>query len=181
MTHDNAKVLENGFAKGMRMIEDVLYNSFADSADALLLRVATNRQFIGFTGNTQTSYACGVYVNGRLVHVSVQRNWNTPPFRMKVRKGKVVYMSNPYEGHPRAVKGQVDIEENHGLALSLKQLEEPPSQLLGKVSRNGVAFVITTGTEYSVYIEQNMSLDVLTNTYKEAARIIERNWRKIDS
>lgn len=173
MAHDNAKTLENGFAEGLRIIEDVLYNSFADAADALLVRVATNRQFIGFTGNTQTSYACGVYVNGRLVHVAVQHNWNEPPIRMKVRKGKVVFLSNPYEGRPRVVEGKVDIVENYGLALSLKQLEEY------KAPRKGLAIMMTTGTEYSVYIEQAMSLDVLTNTFKDAARIINQNWKKI--
>lgn len=175
MIHDNAKTLENGLAKGLRMIEDVLFNSLANAADDLLVRVSTNRQFVGFTGNTQTSYACGVYVNGRLEHVAVQRNWNEPPRRMKVRKGKVVFLSNPYEGHPRAVKGQVDIEENHGLILSLKQLQEY------KAPRKGLALMMTTGTEYSVYIEQAMSLDVLTNTFKDAPRIIERNWKRIDS
>lgn len=174
MAHDNAKTLENGFAKGLRMIEDVLFNSLANAADALLLRVATNRQFIGFTGNTQTSYACGVYVNGKLEHVSVQRNWSQPPFRMKVRKGKVVFLGNPYEGRPRAVTGQVDIVENHGLVLSLKQLEEY------KAPKKGLALMMTTGTEYSVYIEQAMSLDVLTNTFKDAARIINQNWKKIE-
>lgn len=171
---DNAKVLENGFAEGLRMIEDVLYNSLANSADALLVRVATTRQFMGFTGNTQTSYACGVYVNGRLVHVSVQRNWTEPPRRMKVRKGKVVFLSSPYEGWPRAVKGMVDIEENHGLTLSLKQLEEY------KAPRKGLALMMTTGTEYSVYIEQAMHLDVLTSTFREAPAILERNWKKVD-
>ena len=139
------------------------------------MRVATNRQFIGFTGNTQTSYACGVYVNGTLEHVSVQKNWNTPPFRVKVRNGHFVYMTNPYEGRPRGVTGKVDTETDYGLELSLKQLEEykPP--------KKGLALMMTTGTEYSVYIEQAMSLDVLTNTFKEAARIIEQNWKKIDS
>ena len=173
MRGDNAKTLENGFAKGLRMIEDVLFNSLADSADALLRRVATNRQFIGFTGNTQTSYACGVYVNGKLVHVAVQTNWTEPTVRMKVQKGKVVFLNNPYEGVPRAVKGRVDIEENHGLALSLKQLEEY------RAPRKGLALMMTTGTEYSVYIEQSMSLDVLTNAFKEAPAIIERNWKRI--
>ena len=172
---DNQKTLENGFAKGLRMIEDVLFNSLADSADALLLRVATTRQFIGFTGNTQTSYACGVYVNGRLEHVSVQRNWNSPTIRMKVRKGKVVFLENPYEGRPRAVKGMVDIEENHGLALSLKQIQEY------KAPKKGLALMMTTGTEYSVYIETAMSLDVLTNCFREAPAIIDRNWKKIES
>ena len=174
MRHDNAKTLDNGFTKGLRIIEDVLFNSLANAADDLLRRVATNRQFIGFTGNTQTSYACGAYVNGRLEHVAVQQNWNEPTRRMKVRKGKVVFLSNPYEGHPRAVKGQVDIVENHGLVLSLKQLEEY------KAPKKGLAIMMTTGTEYSVYIEENMSLDVLTLTFKDAPRIIERNWKKIE-
>lgn len=175
MRGDNVKTLENGFAKGLRMIEDTLVNSLRDAADALLLRVATTRQFMGFTGNTQTSYACGVYMNGRLVHVSVQHNWSQNPVRMKVRKGKTVFLSNPYEGHARAVTGKVDIEENHGLALSLKQLEEY------KAPRKGLALMMTTGTEYSVYIEESMSLDVLTGTFREASSIIERNWKRIDT
>jgi hypothetical protein len=59
--------------------------------------------------------------------------------------------------------------------LSLRQLEEY------KAPRKGLALMMTTGTEYSVYIEQAMSLDVLTNTFKDAARIINQNWKKIDA
>lgn len=171
---DNAKTLENGFAKGLRMIEDVLFNSLANAADKLLVRVSTNRQFVGFTGNTQTSYACGVYVNGKLEHVSVQQNWNTPPKRIKVKRGQVVYLSNPYEGRSRAVKGTADTETDYGLDLSLRQIEQY------KAPKKGIALMMTTGTEYSVYIEQAMSLDVLTNTFKDAPRILEANWKKID-
>lgn len=171
---DNEKVIDNGFAKGLRIIEDVLFNSFASAAEGLLKRVATNRQFIGFTGNTQTSYACGIYVNGRLVGVLVQHNWSMDPVRMKVQKGKVVFLNNPYEGRPRSVKGKVNIVEPYGLDLSVRQLEDY------KAPKKGLALMMTTGTEYSVYIEQAMSLDVLTNTFKDAAAIIERNWRKIE-
>ena len=172
---DNAKTLENGWAEGIRMIEDTIFNSLANAADALLIRVATNRQFIGFTGNTQTSYACGLFLNGVLEHVAVQRNWNSPPVRMKVRRGQVIYLSRPYEGVSRAVKGVVDIEEGYGLDLSLKQIQEY------KAPKKGLALMMTTGTEYSVYIEQSMSLDVLTNTFKNAPKIIERNWKKVDA
>lgn len=175
MAHDNAKTLENGFAKGIRMIEDVIYNSLLDAADRLLVRVATNRQFVGFTGNTQASYMVGIYMYGRLVGVVQQNNWKEPVRRMKVRKGKVVYLSNPYEGWPRAVKGQVDVDENHGIQTSIKILES-----YNKAPRKGFALLMTTGTEYSEYIEQAMSLDVLTNTYMNAYDIINRSWRKIE-
>ena len=175
MRNDNAKVLENGFAEGFRMIEDTIYNSLVSAADRLLVRVSTNRQFIGFTGNTQTSYMAGIYYNGRLRDVIYQRNWKEPTRRMKVRKGKVVYLSNPYEGQPRAVQGMVDIGENHGVQTSIKFLEGY------RAPRRSICLVLTTGTEYSEYIEQVRHFDVLTNTWKDAEGIINQNWRKIQS
>lgn len=170
---DNEKVLDNGFAEGLRIIEDILYDSLVSAAERLFVRVSTNRQFIGFTGNTQTSYACGIYVKGILRDVLVQNNWSGKPLRMKVRKGEFVYMTHPYEGRSRGVTGKVDIVERYGLDLSVKQLKEY------KAPKKGIALMMTTGTEYSVYIEQSMSLDVLTNTFKDAPRIIESNWKKI--
>ena len=175
MRIDNAKVLENGFAKALEIIQDTIFNSLMDAAEKILVRVASNRQFIGFTGNTQTSYMAGVYQNGRLAGVVNQKNWNEPPRRGKVRKGRVVFLSNPYEGRPRAVKGQVDISDDYGAQTSIKFLES-----YNKAPNKGFALVVTTGTEYSVYIEQNQQLDVLTNTYMQAADIINRSWRKID-
>lgn len=174
MSHDNIKTLENGFAKGVRMIEDVIFNSLADAADKLLVRASTNRQFRGFTGNTQTSYACGLYQYGKLVHVSVQRNWNEPPRRIKIAKGKSVYLKNPYEGHARKITGKADVTEEYGIELSLKYLQEY------KAPKKGIALVMTTGTEYSEYIEQSLNLDVLTNTYKDALSIINSSWKKIN-
>ena len=175
MAHDNAKALENGLAKGLRMIEDTLFNSLTDAAERLLVRVATNRQFVGFTGNTQTSYMAGVYMYGRLASVIYQKNWNEPTVRGKVRRGRVVWLNNPYEGVPRAVKGMVDVGENHGMQTSLKFLEGY------KAPRKGLALVVTTGTEYSEYIEDVMKLDVLTNTRLQAPDIIGRSWRRLDS
>lgn len=171
---DNAKTLENGFAKGIRMIEDVLYNSLIDAADNFLMMANANRQFVGFTGNTQTSYTAGVYMYGRLQGIVYQTSSTQPTRRMKIPKGKTVFLNNPYEGHPRAVTGMVDIYENHGLVTSVKFLEGY------KIGRKGLGIVITTGTEYSEYIEQVRHLDVLTNTFKDAARILEKNWKKIE-
>lgn len=174
MRHDNAKTLENGFAKALEIIQDTIYNSLMDAAERILVRVASNRQFVGFTGNTQTSYMAGVYQNGSLAGIVHQKNWTEPAIRMKVRKGRVVFLTNPYEGHPRAVKGMVDVGENYGVETSMKFLQGY------KAPSKGLSLVVTTGTEYSVYIEQSMNLDVLTNTYMNAAEILNRSWRKID-
>jgi hypothetical protein len=173
MAHDNAKVLKDGFAKGLKMIEDTLYKSLSDVAEKLLVRVASNRQFTGFTGNTQTSYACGVYVNGKLISVIFQHNWDAPTRRMKVRKGQVVYLAEPYEGGARVVKGQVDIVENHGKPLSIRQIEEY------RAPRQGIALMMTTGTEYSTFIEEVLGKDVLTRTFIDAERVLKQSWKTL--
>lgn len=174
MADINEKVLKQGFKQGIRIVQAVLQKSLMDAADELLRRVAFNRGYSGFTGNTQLSYACGVYIDGKLVHVSFQENWNGPTRRMKVRKGKVVYLEQPFEGEPRAVKGMVDIVENHGPYMSLKQLENY------RAPRNCVAMMMTTGTEYSTWLEQEAGFDVLGRTKNEAEKILNANWKVID-
>ena len=174
MEHNNAKTLELGFRRGVRLIEAILQKSLMDAADDLLRQVAKDKEFTGFTGNTQLSYACGVYVNGELKHVSFQHNWNGPTIRMKVRKGKVVYLEEPFEGNPRPVKGMVDIVVNHGPELSLQQIEQ------FRAPRRGVFLLMTTGTEYSTFLDEEVGLNVLTKTKENAPKIIERNWKVID-
>lgn len=169
----NERTLENGFAKAYRIIEDTLYNSLSDAAEKLLVRASTNRQFIGFTGNTQTSYMAGIYVGGRLAGIVYQQNWTAPPVRAKIPKGKTIFLQYPYEGRERGVTGRVDIGEPFGAETSLKFLQNH------KVPSKSVGLVLTTGTEYSEYIESVQRLDVLTNTFGDAARILDASWRKI--
>lgn len=178
MSHDNAAILKKGFEKAMKMIDDKLFLSLWDSAVAMLKHVGDihpTQGWKGFTGNTQTSYACGIYMYGRLEGVVTQDNWHEPTRRRKIDEGKWVYLRVPYEGRPRARKGMVPIVDNHGLHLSLDFLENY------KAPKKHIALVMTTGTEYSEWLETSMGLDVLTNTYMMSARIIDSQWKKIDS
>ena len=169
----NKDVLEKGLAKGLAMIDDVIVQSLRQSCMDLLKEVQRHREFEGFTGQTQTSYMGGLYVNGKLLALFNERNWLERTRRSKVPKGKFVWLDNPYEGGPRGVLGAVDIADPSGTSLSTKLLKEY------KAPDRGFAIVITTGTEYSELLESVRHLDVLTGTYMEAANIIERNWKKI--
>lgn len=174
MSHDNAKTLENGFAKGLRIIEDVIVNSLIASVQQMLAELPRKIGYQGFTGQTETSYMGGVYIYGRLAYIITQKNWTTPPRRGKIPKGKHLYLANPYEGRARARTGYVDISNLSGAATSLAFLQG------FSASGRGISVVVTTGTEYSVFLEQMFDLDVLTRTYKDAPKIINGNWRKID-
>lgn len=169
----NKDVLDKGFAKAKTLIEDTIISSLRTSCMDLLEEVARHRDFEGFTGQTQTSYMGGLYIDGKLLAIFNQKNWLQRPRRSKVPLNKFVYLENPYEGDARTVRGAVDIEDPSGASLSFHILNtyKPPKE--------GMAIVITTGTEYSEILEVVAGLDVLTGTFMEAANIINKNWKKI--
>lgn len=173
MNHDNAKTLKDGLTKGMRMIEQSFRDSLHYAAVELIHRALQSKGYVGFTGNTQTSYACGIYVNGNLVEAVSAQNDMEAPVRHKIRNGKTVFLKHPYEGVPRARTGAVDVDGKYGAETSLSFLNNYHAP------RGRICIVMTTGTEYSEYLESVHNLNVLTLTWLDAAKVLEKNWRKI--
>lgn len=165
MSHNNAKILKDGLKKGYEQIVKYLYKQMYDMCERLLVEVPLHRQYLGFTGNTQTSYACGLYVDGTLEGIVTQKNWNSPPVHRKVKIGEWVYLRNPYEGRSRSIRGTSQVTDNFGLDTSIRFLRS------FNAKKNTIQIVMTTGTEYSAYLEAAAGLDVLTGTY-EAAKVI---------
>ena len=84
------------------------------------------------------------------------------PVHAKIQNGQTVYLKNPYEGKPRSVKGKVNIVYNDsGMESSFKILQNLKT---GK----GLSIIMTTGTEYSTYLENVHDLNVLSDTAKES-------------
>lgn len=169
---NNEKVLRDGFKQGMALIEQYFVDNLAELCYKLLCLVKQNREFTGWSGNTQTSYLGGVYLYGKLVAIVNQDNWTKPAIRKKLRRGERGYLRRPYEGKARSVQGKVDTDGGFGLNTSyefLRGYKDAP--------KKGVGFVITTGTEYSVYLEQVADLDVLTKTYEDAANVLKNGFK----
>lgn len=170
---DNAKVLDNGFAKALEIIQDNLVSSLIKSIQQLFSELPQKKGYTGFTGQTQTSYMGGIYIHGSLRYIITEKEWSKPPVRGKVPKGKHVYLRHPYEGTERGVTGQVDIGEPSGRLTSLHFLQGY------NAPRNCLTVVITTGTEYSEYLESIMNMDVLTRTFQDAPKVMNSHWQKI--
>lgn len=174
MTMSNKEVLEKGFESALKTIEQTIHTSLHWAAVELVHRALVNRGYTGFTGNTQTSYTCGIFLNGNLVEVVDSASLQEPPVRRKIGFGSDVYLENPYEGRPRSRHGYVPTNQNeYGSDTALKFINSY------KAPKRGIAMVMTTGTEYSEFLEQIFNLDVLTRTFKEASKVLEKNWRKI--
>lgn len=170
---DNAKVLDNGFAKGLEIIQDYLVNSLIKSVKQLLDELPRKKGYFGFTGQTQTSYMGGIYINGNLRYIIGQQVWTVRPRRGKIPKGKNVFLRYPYEGEERAVRGEVDITNPSGRQTSLNFLQSYNAQ------QKGLTVVITTGTEYSEFLETVKGMDVLTRTFMDAPKVLNSNWKPI--
>ena len=127
------------------------------------------RGWSSFTGNTITSLAFGLYEDNQLTDVVFVNGVNPPVFR-KIQKNETVFLDNPYEGEPRKVTGKVDIYDEWGDETSIKTLESVRP-------KGGNGIVITTGTEYSTFLESKKDANVLSDT-ELYARAFGLEWMK---
>lgn len=164
----NRKSIEKGMKKAQKLISNHVYGILVDTAEAYLKDMAQQKEFSGFTGNTQTSYSCGIYIDGQLTDVVVQTAFTRKPVRLKVPKGKWVRLKNPYEGEGRAVHGEVDVDGLYGKESAFAFLSS-----YKKVPKKGFSIVATTGTEYSEYIENVHNLNVMTLTWLNADKLFK--------
>lgn len=181
MAHNNAKTLKDGFAKGFRIIVNTIADSLVEAAYYLLVDAETNKEYHNLTGNTLTSYMCGVYVNGKIRKIVTMYDADMGidrPKRGKLYRGNgsgTVYVEDYDTGKFIHVKkyNLIDTDRDFGENTSRKFL------MSYKTKPNSVALVMCTGTEYSELLESIKKLNVLVQTYRNAERIIQNNWKKI--
>lgn len=164
---DNLKTFDAGMKKAKRLINDYLYAAIERVCLGLIDHAMKEKEYQGFTGNTQTSYACGIYLNGQLQSVFVSGDDMKKPIHIKIRKGERVYLPNPYEGQARSVTGRVDVDGKYGAESAAKFLMSYKPFV-----KKGFSIAMTTGTEYSEYLENVRNLNVLTDTFKSSKGIM---------
>ena len=164
---DNRKAFDAGWKRAQRIINNYLYELVEHLCADLIDHALKEREYDGFTGNTQTSYACGIYHNGGLMGMVISGNSMKRPVRIKVRKGERVYLKNPYEGKARTVTGRVDVDGELGADSASDFLSSYKPFI-----KMGFSVVMTTGTEYSEYLENVRNLNVLTDTFKSSKGIM---------
>lgn len=159
---NNRAALDKGFKKAKQIIFGHLYDQCIRLCDALVSDALNKKQFQSFTGNTITSFACGIYVDGSLNHMVASGENMQAPVHAKIQNGQTVFLKNPYEGEPRSATGKVNIVYDlTGMETSFRILQglSPKTK--------GLSIVMTTGTEYSTYLESVYHLNVLSDTSKE--------------
>lgn len=170
------EAIKSGFEKAKRLIYNHLFEQCVRLCDSLIRDALQKREFQSFTGNTATSYACGIYRDGVLKYMVASGEDMEAPVHAKVQNGQRLFLPNPYEGAPRGVKGRAEIVYNmSGMDTSFRILRESASK------RKGLSIVMTTGTEYSEYLEGARLLNVLTDTSKKqnVRRLVHSTFRQL--
>lgn len=154
----NSKVLSDAFNKVEELVREQMRMRFINAGFKFLYHAWENREFQSFTGNTITSYAIGVYENGTLFDMYLSVDGMIRPLMRKIGEDNLVYLERPYEGDERAVRGRVDVDNEYGYEESRNFLQNY------RPKTKGYVLVVTTGTEYSEYLENELELNVLTDT-----------------
>lgn len=160
--------------KGLQIAKEkmhfVVLRRLAEYGEILLDDAKFKAEYRSFTGNTITSLAFGLYENTVLQDV-VFISGLKAPVHIKVQKGEYVYLEDPYEGEARGVRGKVDIRYDTGEETSIKALQKVRP-------KGGNGIIVTTGTEYSTFLENTYNLNVLSDTFLEAQNNALRDMKK---
>lgn len=115
--------------------------------------IPIQRGFYNLTGNTITSFAYGLYLDGELLKIGLYDGKNA--IRTKLTKGEL-FEGISYDGKYRRFVGIVSTDGDYGTQTSINFLKS-----YSVTSKYGIVF--TTGTEYSEYLEKVVNVNVLTD------------------
>ena len=159
------------FKKLNKIVKDKLRPIFEGIAVSLLKDAMESKEHGDLTGNTLTSFTAGVYRDNKLVKTinlltvsSLER-----PRLKKLSKDDGFISVERYDD------GEIMIVNSNSLIETDKRYGyQTAKDFLKSYSPNNVkgwSVVLTTGTEYSEYIEETRNLNVLTETFMNSSGI----------
>ena len=164
----NTAALENGFNKAKKIIEEKIGLCLIKQANILAMKAHDlyHSPKMGFTGNTWTGTAVGVYVSGILIYFITTKMIADMPstVRRKLTSGERAFLESDYNGIKRSYLGLIETDKQHSEydAIQFLQNHNPLSKY---------AITVVNGSEYASYIEDEMNGDVLIGTYHYANRL----------
>lgn len=169
-SRDNSVLFDEGMKKAKEIISGHIFDLLVKCCEDLIQDAVQNKSgFRNLTGNTITSYACGLFMDGKFSYFVCSGDSMAQPVRVKLTKGET-FVGISYDNQNRRFTGTVETDKGFGEAFSFNFLKRYKSK-----ARNGFEIVMCTGTEYSTYLENVLNADVLTGTFQRAQNTLSRN------
>lgn len=156
-----------------KIIGDKLYPMFRQASINLLMSALNDKAHGDLTGNTLTSFTAGIYKDGTLqdvVNIVDVASIDSPEYT-KLSNDMGVVSINRYDNGELVnvdTSKLIDTDNRYGF-------DTAKSFLSGYRPRfsKGWSLVITTGTEYSEFLEEVRHLNVLTETFLWSDNILK--------
>lgn len=155
------------------IVYEKLYPRFRQAAINLIVDATSSKEHGDLTGNTITSFTAGVYKDGSLYNVInvMDVTGIDTPTRTKLSNDMGMVTVERYDD-----RELVTVDTSTMVATDKKYgFDTARSFLMGyspKFSK-GWSIVVTTGTEYSEFIEEVRKLNVLTETFLWSDKILK--------
>ncbi|MCC8038358.1 MAG: hypothetical protein LIP09_14260 [Bacteroidales bacterium] len=159
----NSKLFDEGMKKARKIIEKHMWRELTRVTHSLAIGAARYYYEEGgpmMTGNTITSYTARFWHKGaEMATFSASEDWRKP-IRTKLTEGEVFPAgATRYDGENQSYsyKAEVITDRDYG--------ENTAFKFLSGATPSGATYIIrlTTGTEYSEWLENMRQIDVLTN------------------
>ena len=171
---NNTAALERGIKKAKQIMRERIELGLVNEANKLALKAyeSYTSPLMGFTGNTWTGTAVGVYSQGKLIYyITTRMIKNMPaPVMNKLRLGRSAFLEDPY-GYimgesvgDRSFTPAVDTDGGNSEKDAVEFLES-------RIPTSQYGITVVNGSEYANYIENSMGGDVIIGTHHYAGRL----------
>lgn len=165
MASENEMALNNGFLMAKAIMLQAVKQKLVEFSETMLHDARDLRKgWKSWSGNTETSYTCGVALNGSMVYMKSVGDNAPAPLIPKLKKGQTRTLKIDYSGRVNQTRtGKVKITDPYGTETAKKTVGEVKSK-----SNTGLAFRMATGTEYSQWLEFKEGYKVLSGSFAVA-------------
>jgi hypothetical protein len=170
----------SGFARG---VSDKIHKALQIAQREIMEHADTHRRYQNLTGNLITSTMSALYHGRRtpeIMQLPSVEGRGTDRGKLSKTSYKGVYKVKQFgTGNIRLYPSKYLIPTNrrHARAEAKEKLLGYDHGGLGRNSRGDIvsAIILTTGTEYADYLEQQAGLNVLSSTRRAAGRIVRKH------
>jgi len=173
---DNREAILEGMKRFNAIVEQRYTAALYRLGLVFIEHAINNAEYANLTGNTITSIAFGIFKNHALTDVIFVNQKEA--IRTKLIRGEVVSNFIDYDGNERKrFYAKIDTDGFYGKDTTMAFLYKFSSRYANSI-------VVTTGTEYSEFLDQELDLNVLTDTRDyvkaDAFSLFLKNFKKIE-
>ena len=133
----NEVLFDEGIRKAKELVSGYIFDVLTKCCEELIQDALDNKSgFRNLTGNTITSYACGLFMDGRFSYFVCSGDSMKQPVRVKLTKGET-FVGVSYDNQNRRFTGTIETDKGYGEASSFDFLKRYKSE-----SRKGFEIVM---------------------------------------